>query len=240
MSEAIPLYNKSNDVLLKIEAQAREAMFCEFDAFDPGNQITSVLVKNLPGLLENMLLTESKEEHSLTDDLTKLPNRRAFKARMIVEVEKANRNQTNLAIAVVDLDDFKLINDVNGHLVGDLALIVLARLLESKLRIYDFVARWGGDEFAIIMPNVSLGKAKEVLERVRKEIAEEDIVFNDTCADINIHSSVGLSGFYGDNRKWSEEERDVVVDKLFNDADGALYLAKSKKNKEDFMGVVVK
>ena len=90
---------------------------------------------------------------SLTDELTQLPNRRAFLRRIKDEMDRAQRDKTHLTIAMIDLDNFKEINDKYGHGVGDEMLRVYAREVLSIFRRYDMVARYGGEEFAVILPN---------------------------------------------------------------------------------------
>jgi diguanylate cyclase (GGDEF)-like protein len=104
------------------------------------------------------------------DPVTGLFNRRYFETRILAEVQRARRQQQDLALLMVDIDDFKRINDTFGHLEGDRALREVADLLRSGVRIFDVCARYGGEEFAIVMPGASLQMAVQVAERIRRGI----------------------------------------------------------------------
>ncbi len=131
--------------------------------------LLSALIKLYWVLLEK---EEKLERLSLTDDLTGLPNRRGVMSFLEFEISKSKRYEEPLSVALLDLDDFKAINDTYGHLVGDTVLREFAALMRSKLRASDIVGRWGGEEFLVIMPNTDLRTAVGVIERLRKEVSE--------------------------------------------------------------------
>ncbi len=118
-------------------------------------------------LLESQLAIIS--EQSITDPLTKLKNRRAFVQRLEQEVERFSRYGTPVSLAIIDVDGFKPHNDSAGHLAGDDTLHRIARLIEDECRTTDLVARYGGDEFAVIFTNTGM-EAMVLTERVRKSI----------------------------------------------------------------------
>ena len=104
---------------------------------------------------------------SLTDEFTGLPNRRAFMRRLKDEISRSQRYGASLALAIIDLDEFKAINDIHGHATGDAILRCYATEVLTVLRHHDLVARYGGEEFAILMPNTTREGAVAAIEKVR-------------------------------------------------------------------------
>ncbi len=104
---------------------------------------------------------------SLTDELTELPNRRAFMTRLDEEIQRAKRYDSHFSLALLDLDDFKMINDTYGHAAGDEMLRRYSSDVLSIFRVSDLVARYGGEEFAIIFPNTSLNESLQALEKAQ-------------------------------------------------------------------------
>jgi diguanylate cyclase (GGDEF)-like protein len=150
-------------------------------------------------------------ELSITDPLTGLANRRAFGDRLALEVERARRTGQPLALVLLDLDHFKRLNDTLGHLEGDAALVMAARALAEGRRVGDLVARFGGEEFALLLPGVALADAVVVAERVRRGVEEARLPAGCTAslgvACLPEHASDGRG--------------------LISAADGALYEAKA-------------
>lgn len=107
-------------------------------------------------------------EDARTDALTGVANRRGLLEALQVEYSRGCREGTSLMLAFVDLDDFKSVNDEFGHTVGDQVLQSFVALVQSNLRAYDLLARWGGDEFVIMMPNTSRDEATACVERIRE------------------------------------------------------------------------
>jgi len=105
------------------------------------------------------------------DSLTGLFNRQYFDVRLHQEVERAKRMSSALTVLMIDVDDFKIINDTHGHAVGDAVLQAAANVLQSVVRVFDVCARYGGDEFAVVMPNSERAKASASAERIRDTIA---------------------------------------------------------------------
>jgi diguanylate cyclase len=110
---------------------------------------------------------ERAEEAGLRDVVTAIGNRRFFDASFIEEVEKARRLGDPMCLALADIDRFKLVNDRFGHLVGDRLLRLFANILVQSVRGQDKVARFGGEEFALIFPGARLGEAATAVERIR-------------------------------------------------------------------------
>jgi diguanylate cyclase (GGDEF)-like protein len=151
------------------------------------------------------------------DALTGLTNRRHFHEIAERELPRARRYDTPLALILVDLDHFKLINDAHGHLVGDRALVHAATLLASALRETDVIARHGGEEFAVLLPMTDRDGAAEVAERCRRRLADTPLV-TDGAGPIKVTASFGVTGCAG--------SRCGSLDDLLREADAALYRAK--------------
>lgn len=116
-------------------------------------------------------LFEAQEENALTDELTKLPNRRALAQRFIQEMQRARRHHEGIAFVMIDLDHFKEVNDTYGHLNGDAVLADLAKILVTGARESDVCARYGGEEFALILHETDAAGACTLAERIRARVA---------------------------------------------------------------------
>jgi len=152
---------------------------------------------------------------SLQDTLTKLPNRAAYDERIALEYNTFNRSNHDLCLVVIDIDHFKSVNDTFGHSAGDKTLQVLANALKKSVRVTDFIARFGGEEFVIIMPNSNLKQITAPLEKIRKTIRA--IPFKFKNKNLRITISIGASQF---------RTNDSIVE-VFDRADAALYEAKN-------------
>jgi diguanylate cyclase (GGDEF)-like protein len=165
-------------------------------------------------------MNEKLERLSITDGLTGLFNHRHFWNIMNSELTRANLYKGDIALILIDVDDFKKVNDNFGHSVGDMLLQNLANTLKETVRETDIVARYGGEEFAVLLPDTNLEGVKNAAEKIRKAI--EAMVFKIPETDITtgVTVSIGISVFQGNRRDF------------FNAADRALYISKSKgKNK---------
>jgi diguanylate cyclase (GGDEF)-like protein len=160
-------------------------------------------------------LTEELQLMATTDALTGLPNRRSLMAGMELEVARASRSGRPLSLALLVVDRFKTINDTHGHPAGDAVLQAVADELRRVTRAGDLLGRFGGEEFAIVMPETDLKQARWACERLRKAIAARNMHFPDgTIGRITISSGVALLA--------GEEGCDHLISR----ADGALYQAK--------------
>ncbi len=155
-------------------------------------------------------------ELSMTDPLTSLYNRRYLMERFDEEIERARRYAYPIACIMVDIDDFKQINDNYGHLQGDQALQQLALIMKNSNRVVDILARYGGEEFLMILPQTNLGGAETVAERFRQLIETARLVPGDPQQVLTV--SLGASA-YPAKRIGSKEE-------LLKRADEAMYEAK--------------
>lgn len=156
------------------------------------------------------------EQLSAMDPLTGIPNRRHFDKRLLAESRRSRREQTPLAIAMLDIDHFKQVNDHYGHIGGDRCLKQLSEAMKSALkRPTDEVCRYGGEEFAFILPNTELQGAYQLLEEIR------GIVENITIQSDEITFSVTLSAGVASNimaYEGNETELLAFADKLLYEA----------------------
>ena len=151
-----------------------------------------------------------------TDPLTKVPNRLAYNERASKAMEFAKQQKEPLALAVIDVDHFKNINDKYGHAAGDRTLQVIARHLKKNLRPNEFLARWGGEEFALLMQNQSSDGLAERLDALRQSLSELPFKFKQT--PVKITASFGASCYQYDS--------DETLQQFFERADDGLYTAK--------------
>ena len=158
------------------------------------------------------------EQLAMTDSLTGLYNRRYFDQRARDEISNARRSAQPLSVVVLDIDDFKRINDSFGHSAGDIALIKLARIMKQELRSSDVVSRVGGEEFHILLPNTPETVALRVAERMRVAIKANPIVLGEPSEEpACLTCSFGIS---------SLQAQDHHIDSVLKRADAAMYEAK--------------
>lgn len=170
------------------------------------------------GLLYGMLdfIAARMHEMSTTDSLTQVFNRRYFMSVFVAEFERAARNGRCLSMLIVDVDFFKRINDTYGHLVGDGALRVIAQLLRHQLRAYDVVCRYGGEEFAILLPETNAGEALRIAERCREAIGAFAFAVREEVFSATVSIGVACIPDHGA----------LSIDQFTHLADQALYRAK--------------
>lgn len=153
------------------------------------------------------------------DPLTGLANRRAFDRTLEIEVERSRRSKTPLSLALFDLDNFKRINDTYGHPKGDEVLTAFAKKVRETTRRYDLAARFGGEEFALVMAGSGVVKAQRLLERLLSEFRQMEFAAPDGSHTFSVTCSVGLTCFKG--------AVDLKPAELVQMADDALYEAKN-------------
>ncbi|MBW1871720.1 MAG: diguanylate cyclase, partial [Deltaproteobacteria bacterium] len=159
---------------------------------------------------------ERLQELSMTDALMGICNRLFFQKRVGYEFQRASRYKTSLALLMLDLDHFKQVNDTHGHPFGDHVLIKTAELFEKCVRNVDIVARYGGEELVIALPDTNIAQAKIVAERIRSNMEKTDFIQNDI--KMNVTVSIGIAVF--------PESKVNDFEELLKLADEALYKAK--------------
>ncbi len=185
-------------------------------------RIAEELQNNIEKLRGSQALLEEQEanlkisnqrlvELSMTDSLTKLMNRRAFEEQLQVAFEQYRRHNIEVTLIILDVDHFKKFNDTFGHPAGDTVLISVGRILTENLRHGDCASRWGGEEFAVLLPNTSFKEGLDTAERIRKHIESTDNEFH------KITASFGVASFF--------LSMECYVD-IVRNADRALYNSK--------------
>lgn len=180
--------------------------------------------KIMVGTLLNVRRIEKLKAESIIDPLTGIFNRRYFFRRLQEEIEKSKRYRMPLSLAIFDIDNFKDVNDTCGHLIGDKVLTQICEIIQSSARKVDIVARYGGEEVCLLMPNTKVSKAKLVADRIREKIYQTEFILEKDGKTVKVKTtvSVGISSF---SKEMSPKE-------LLSRADDNLYKAKrAGKNK---------
>lgn len=157
------------------------------------------------------------EQLAMTDELTQLANRRAFFNRADEELRRSSRYKHPLSFMMIDIDHFKNINDTYGHDAGDEALSSVAKMLTNNIRDIDFLARFGGEEFVVMMPETNLTSAVELAERLRLSVESTPCLIKEIETRFTV--SIGVASMH-------EDIQDINL--LIKDADTAMYKAKEQ------------
>lgn len=176
----------------------------------------SIFANQLATTLENARLLQEVANLAVTDSLTGLYNRRRFDESLEFECLRAARYEHNLSLAIIDIDDFKLVNDTHGHQTGDQVLGQLAHVLLANTRRTDLLARWGGEEFAVILTDTNEDEACLFAERV--VCGARDHIFRAGDVQLKLTVSVGVAGFHNGSA--------LTAKQMVSRADEALYEAK--------------
>lgn len=163
-------------------------------------------------------------QYVFTDGLTKIGNRSLFYIKFRLELGQ----KKPFTVAMLDIDNFKKINDTYGHIAGDKVLFKLAQMIKHKIRANDTVIRWGGEEFAMIFPNTNSETARQILERLRIRIQEYD--FGAIINSSKITVSMGIACNTDIILKKKHYEMSSLIENIVKCADKALYKAKVDKN----------
>ena len=156
------------------------------------------------------------ERHATTDALTDLANRRAMESTFPKLIQFCKDMGQPVCMMMIDVDNFKRFNDMLGHVAGDRALSIVSKILRKQFRTRDLLVRYGGDEFAVLLPNVSLEEALTIGERVRRAISGETRDSSDSLIQIPVRISMGVA----------QMDPTGSLEVLIRDADAALYRAK--------------
>ncbi len=153
-----------------------------------------------------------------TDALTGLLNRGSLATEFLRELDRARRYGRLLSLLLLDIDNFKTVNDTHGHLAGDEVLRQIAALIATQVRTHDVIGRYGGEEFAVLLPETGEQGATAIAERLRKTIAEHEFAWENVRLDLTV--SIGMAGVNPDNA-------DTSIEEFIGRADAALLRAKS-------------
>ena len=205
----IPItYGEKLQGVLNVESQSE-------DAFTPQDVLVmKTLADLLATALHNALVFQQLQQQSITDGLTGIKTRRFFWEALNSEWKRASRSGRPFSVVLMDLDKFKEVNDTKGHLEGDLVLARVGRLLEQKCRQSNVVARYGGDEFIILMPETGVEQAQILAERLRLWISTDPML-----QEQHITGSFGVGSF---------PVHGFSVEDIIRVADAGMYVSKHK------------
>lgn len=197
--------------------------------FTPSDLTTlATMVHQAETAIDNVILHEEAERLSITDGLTGVWNRRHFDLRANEEVRRANRFGEPFSLVLLDVDDFKRINDTAGHQAGDTVLVEIAARITEAVREVDTVARYGGEEFCLLLPRTDVRGACLLAEKVREAVAARPFALHDHGRHVDVTVSVGVAThpLHGDGAA-----------PLLTAVDDALYRAKrAGKNRVEVAG----
>jgi diguanylate cyclase len=201
-----------HDVIIGVMKETEQAM-------SSSQLLTDRLNSAMADIDELKLDIEDTKKQAKTDRLTGLANRKSFDDYIRKIVAEAEQSEQQLTVIFCDLDHFRELNAIHGHLVGDQVLKVIANILKSQLKGRDFVARYGGEEFTITLINTSMEDARQLAETIREEVSNKRIQRKDSKEPLGqITMSFGIAAY------WQTEG----VDSFLQRADRALYHSKRK------------
>ncbi|MFP5261583.1 MAG: diguanylate cyclase [Blastocatellia bacterium] len=210
----VPLYAKGR--LIGAVQATRKVGFRQFGQEEV--RVLELICGSLARALANAIDYHDATRQTLIDDLTRLYNVRYLYQTLDNEIRRARRYGSAVSVVFMDLDGFKLVNDAYGHRAGSVTLTEVAEAITMSVRESDFVARYGGDEFVLMLPETSARRAVQMAERVRSQIALHR--FNGGVgADIYLTASFGVASF---------PEHATEAERLIELADAAMYEAKQR------------
>jgi diguanylate cyclase (GGDEF)-like protein/putative nucleotidyltransferase with HDIG domain len=202
---------------------------CELNQYtDDHMRLLETVAKLASDALANSMQHAEAESNALTDPLTGLPNARYLALRFEEEVSRARRTGRPFQVVMLDLDDFKIVNDTFGHKVGDKMLREMARLIQGQLREYDFLARYAGDEFVVVVQELDGAQVEELRTRIECVVSEFSLHVRADCR-ARVGISVGTATYGNDGE---------TLDQLLVAADQAMYRVKSTHKLEKATGRV--
>jgi two-component system chemotaxis response regulator CheY len=204
---ALMILSAESDPHTKVKALALGAVDYVTKPFDPEE-----LAARVARVVAIVSREASLRADAFTDSLTGLANYRSLSESLEREIERARRYRHPLSLITIDLDHLKTINDEHGHDAGDHAICVVAQVLKATVRRFEMVARQGGDEFAVLLPNTNAQEAEQLAERLRAEVASRNV------KGIALSASIGVAS--------RDAEHDLDAKMLVKASDEALYRAK--------------
>ncbi len=172
-------------------------------------------------------ITGSIHKSMYIDTLTQLNNRDFFYASISDVMEKLQKKQSYVSLLIIDLDNFKNINDTYGHIAGDEILKQFSNILKHNIRTNDIATRWGGDEFVITLPGVNRKDALNIADRIRSDIHSHNFFYNNIL--FKVTASIGITSI----------ENKMDINTFIDLADKALYKAKTNKNSVAFLDTCI-
>lgn len=210
----IPLINENDEVLGVLNLfRTGKNIFRRQDI-----ELFEKIAEQIALALDKTLLFEHTKELSITDELTGIFNRRYFNQRYDREIQRSKRYQHSLSVLMLDIDHFKRYNDLSGHIKGDEVLKKIATILEANIRKADILARFGGEEFVILLPEISKNQARKVANKLRRIVEDAEFENEQSLPGGQITVSLGLAVYPEDSKE---------APQLIQYADKALYLAKT-------------
>ncbi len=186
---------------------------------------------SLHDISEERKLQARLRDLSMTDELTGIPNRRFLSSTLAFEEERARRFNRTLFVMFLDLDSFKMINDLYGHAVGDQAISHFATILSNNIRRIDTVCRWGGDEFVVVGLCTSADGALTLLNRILKAVDANPLELGDEI--LTIRASIGMALAHYDS-----ESRPNYGEKLLEEADALMLKVKEREGIQYLVGIL--
>jgi diguanylate cyclase (GGDEF)-like protein len=209
----------SRDFSLVIDGEER---FFEIDVMplgDPDDGNTRML-KSIRDVTEDRKIQDKLKFLATTDSLSGLNNRAQFMSLARREFDWAKRNNEELSLLIMDLDNFKVINDTFGHAAGDEMIREIGNIILTSFRKTDIAGRIGGEEFAVVLKNASLKEAKKAAEKFRETVAKRKVIYDEK--EISFTVSIGVAAIRDNTRDIND------IEDIFKKADDALYKAKAK------------
>jgi diguanylate cyclase (GGDEF)-like protein len=207
----VPLIAQNKLIGLLTIDSSEESHFTDDDI-----SIAATFANQVSIMLENARMFQEAQSQALTDSLTGVYNRRGLLEMAAADFAKAIARGYSFSGIMIDLDHFKNVNDTHGHDIGDQVLREAAKRFKNCIRGLDYVGRYGGEEFLVILPETNLNTARIVAERLRKAMADKPVIAGDGL-ELNVTTSLGIA---------SRDENSKTLEILITRADQALYVAK--------------
>ncbi len=211
---AVPIKHKGNVLgILNLESP-------EYSAFSNTDiEYMELFADQISISMANARLMSTTWQQAITDELTSLYNYRYFINILEREVYEAERYNKSLTVLIIDLDDLKIVNDTFGHPIGDQLLKSVAKIISASVRKSDIVARYGGDEFGVILPGTDKEGGLTVANKIRENIKAIHLDMENIKNRLLLTASIGIASFPDDANNW---------EKLVVEADKAMYIAKEE------------